>query len=81
MFFLLPHRYLEKAELSNGRTGHVKFDDVGDRLYPRYEVMNMLSNRTATVVANYTEDEVCHIIMLSLCNGLSSFRQRNIGYL
>ena len=41
--------YIQKQTLADGTTGRVGFDEMGDRIYAEYQIVNMQRKRKVTV--------------------------------
>lgn len=66
---LLFYKYLRK-QTYNGQSGRIEFDDLGDRLFSEYELLNVHSNNTEVIVGKYIFGPIENKMKLSLHNNL-----------
>lgn len=71
------YRAMVKSEFIEGKTGHVAFDDLGDRLHAAYDVVNVQSSGEVTIGA-YASDSltvgfVCYLFVNIICMHMTNF--------
>lgn len=66
-----------KSEFIEGKTGHVAFDDLGDRLHAAYDVVNVQSSGEVTIGAyasdSLTVGSVCYLFVSTICMHMTNF--------
>ena len=58
--------YIQKQTLASGTTGRVGFDEMGDRIYAEYQIVNMQRKQKVTVgYYNYSNVSVLHFQIMA----------------
>lgn len=68
--------YIRKQRLENGATGHVAFDDHGDRVHAEYDMVNVRAQGEHVAVGKYIYSKVRYIdnrlnIKIKICGSRS----------
>lgn len=58
--------YVRKQSLENGATGHVAFDDHGDRVHAEYDMVNVRAQGEHVAVGKYFYSKVILIIVQTI---------------
>lgn len=56
--------YVRKQSLDNGATGHVAFDDHGDRVHAEYDMVNVRAQGEHVAVGKYFYSKVHDLVEL-----------------
>ena len=64
--YLILFEYIQKQTLADGTTGRVGFDEMGDRIYAEYQIVNVQRETKVTVgYYNYSNVSVLHFQIMA----------------